>query len=390
MRPTLRRLLATAVLVVAGTLPAAAPVCAAEKEVLDLEEAAALLRLQPETVRALAEARRIPARRIGNTWRFSRAALLGWLEGGLPSGIPGAPAAQGAPAKPAAPESSPRGSPGETVAPEKAAGPPPTVGERPASPTAEEVALRDQRVLLKGGAATIELGMSYTHSEQTLFPVARVEQRIGTASATLRYGLIDNLQLTLRVPRIWRRVSTFTDATAGGTTSPSVTSDSFTGDASISLLGVALNEAAGRPNIIVSLDGVVPTGTGDQAIGGGVVFSKSYDPAVIFAGLSYLYGIDISASDPRRGLAKRNVGLNMGYTYALNDSLALSTVFFGLYRSADSPDGVSIPPPRERYQLQFGLTWMLARGLFIEPAVAVRLGGEGPDMTFSLNIPYSF
>jgi excisionase family DNA binding protein len=387
IRLALRRLLASAALVGACVLPAAAPVSAAENEVLDLDEAAALLRLPPQSVRALAESRRIPARRVGNTWRFSRSALLAWLEGDQAGGVLAVPPA--APAQGAAAPPKPAASEKPAVAPEAAAAPP-TVGERPAAPTAEEVALRDQRVLLKRNAATIELGMSYTHSEQTLFPVARVEQQTGTASATLRYGLIDDLQLTLRVPRVWRRTSTFTDAAVSGTLSPSVTSDSYNGDASVSLLGVALHEAAGLPNIIVSLDAVVPYGTGDQAVGGGVVFSKSYDPAVIFAGLSYLNGVHIDPTDPRRALAKRNAGVSLGYTYALNDSLALSTIFFGLYRNAGSTDGVSIPPPRERYQLQLGLTWMLARGLFIEPAVAMRLGGEGPDMTFSLNIPYSF
>ena len=363
-----RGLLAAAAL--ACALSVAAPAPAAEKEVLDLDEAAALLQLKPDVVRSLAESRRIPARRINNTWRFSRAALLAWLEGGPPA------AAEGASGR-------------TTKDSEKAATPPPTVGERPASPTAEEIALRDQRVLLKRNAATIELDMSYSHSEQTLFPVARVEQQTSIASATLRYGLLDDVQLTLRVPRVWRRTTTFTDASAG-TSSPTVTSDSFNGDASVSLLGVALHEASGLPNIIVSFDAVVPYGTGDQAVGGGVVFSKSYDPAVIFAGLSYLNGTHIDPTDARRALAKRNAGFNLGYTYALNDSLALSTIFLGLYRNAGSPDGVSIPPPRERYALQLGLTWMLARGLFLEPAVAVRLGGEGPDMTFLLAIPYTF
>jgi long-subunit fatty acid transport protein len=82
--------------------------------------------------------------------------------------------------------------------------------------------------------------------------------------------------------------------------------------------------------------------------------------------------------------------MNLGYTYALNDSLALSTLFSGIYRNALSPNGVSIPPPHERYQLQLGMTWMIARGFFAEPAVAMRLGGATPDLTLSLNVAYSF
>jgi hypothetical protein len=274
----------------------------------------------------------------------------------------------------------------------KAGTPPPTVGERPVTPTAEEIALRDHAVLLKRGAGTIDLTLAYAYSEQALFPVVRAEQRTVGANAALRYGVYDDVQVTVRVPRIWRRTSTFTDAAISGTNSnsPTVTSESFTSDAAVSLLGVALREAAGRPNVILSLDGVVSTGPGDQGIGGGVVISKSYDPAVIFAGFSYLYGLNVDSADSQRALAQRNFGLNLGYTYALNDSLALSTLFFGTYRNTQSPDGVSIPPPRERYLLQLGMTWLLARGLFVEPSVAMRLGSVGSDLTFAVNFAYSF
>jgi hypothetical protein len=351
-------------------------------------------------VRELAEAQRIPARRVGDTWRFSRAALLEWLKDAQ---FTGAPRISPAPsnnldpaealagelpavrARGAAPESSTRLS---QVAPDTkppASSPPPTVGERPTTPTAEEIALRDQSVLLKRGAATVDFGVFYSYSEQTLFPVIRQEQRTVGAIATVRYGLLNDLQITARVPGVWRRNTTYTDATPA-----LVTRDDYIGDASLSLLGVASREAAGRPNIIWSLDVVLPTGPGDQGVGGGLVFSKSYDPAVIFAGFSYLYGLEIDPADSHRSLAKNNFGFNLGYTYALNDVLAVSTLFVGTYRNTASSNGASIPPPRERYALQFGMTWMLARGLFMEPAVAMGVGGDSPDLTLSLNVPYSF
>jgi len=49
--------------------------------VLNVEEAAELLRLSPYTVRELARTGKIPARKVGKEWRFSREALLRWLEG---------------------------------------------------------------------------------------------------------------------------------------------------------------------------------------------------------------------------------------------------------------------------------------------------------------------
>jgi excisionase family DNA binding protein len=344
-------------------LAPANPGFAAETEVMNLEEAAAFLRLPPQTVRELAETQRIPARRVGEAWRFSRPALVEWLKGEDLASIRGRQAPAGAPA---------------------------TVGEPRTGLTAEEIALRDQAVLLKRGAVTLDLGVAYVHSEQAPQPGQRVEDSTAAVNAALRYGLLNDLQLTLRLPYVWRRTSVFTGAPQAATATESVTRDDYTGDASASLLFLAMRERTGRPNIIVSLDGVLGTGPGDKGIGGGIVFSKSYDPAVLFAGINYLHGSDIDPADPQRSLAKHNWGLNLGYTYALNDALALNTAVIATYRNSESPDGVQIPPPRQRYALQLGTTWMAARRLFVEPAVSMRLGGEGPDFGFSLNFPYSF
>ena len=46
---------------------------------LSLEEAGELLQVGTEDIEALAEAGELPGRKIGSSWRFSRAALLAWL-----------------------------------------------------------------------------------------------------------------------------------------------------------------------------------------------------------------------------------------------------------------------------------------------------------------------
>jgi excisionase family DNA binding protein len=48
-------------------------------EVLTPAQAAALLQVEEEDVLALAEEGRLPGRRIGDEWRFARAALVTWL-----------------------------------------------------------------------------------------------------------------------------------------------------------------------------------------------------------------------------------------------------------------------------------------------------------------------
>ena len=375
------------------------------REVLDLDEAAALMRVTPEVVRALAESHRIPARRVGEVWRFGHAALLEWLKGEPVAGAVSPAAEQ---ASDSGLEIRPSdladvtargftpGPPASPAQPLQAAQPqadstPTTVGERPSTPTSQEVALRDQRVLLGRGAATIDLGVSYGRSEQTLFPVIRAEENDVGVTGTLRYGLMDDLQLTVGVPATWRRVTTFADATVSGANAPTITAtpERVAGDATISLLGVAMREAVGRPTVVWSLDGAMATGGGDRGAGGGLVISKSYDPAVLFAGLTYLYGLRVNPSDPRWSLAKHNYGFQVGYTYAVNDNLALSTAFLGTHRNTRSPDGIAIPPAREYYALQLGTTWLLARNLFVEPSVAMRVGGDTPGLTVSLNFSHS-
>ena len=53
--------------------PAEAP------EVMDAAQVAELLQVEEADVVALAKAGELPARRIGDAWRFSRAAVLEWL-----------------------------------------------------------------------------------------------------------------------------------------------------------------------------------------------------------------------------------------------------------------------------------------------------------------------
>ena len=54
-----------------------------KKEVLDVEEVADLLSVSPWTVREQARLGRLPGRKVGKEWRFSRQGLLEWLREGI-------------------------------------------------------------------------------------------------------------------------------------------------------------------------------------------------------------------------------------------------------------------------------------------------------------------
>lgn len=51
-------------------------------EILTLEEASYLLKLSRSTLYNLAQRRKIPAYKIGKSWRFVKAYLIKWLEEG--------------------------------------------------------------------------------------------------------------------------------------------------------------------------------------------------------------------------------------------------------------------------------------------------------------------
>jgi excisionase family DNA binding protein len=50
-----------------------------ETDVLDIDEAAALLKVSDRTLWGLARSGEVPSRRVGKQFRFSRSQLLEWL-----------------------------------------------------------------------------------------------------------------------------------------------------------------------------------------------------------------------------------------------------------------------------------------------------------------------
>jgi excisionase family DNA binding protein len=51
-----------------------------DNDVMTVEEVAAYLRLQPQTIYKWAQEKRIPAAKLGKEWRFRRSILDRWLD----------------------------------------------------------------------------------------------------------------------------------------------------------------------------------------------------------------------------------------------------------------------------------------------------------------------
>lgn len=431
-----------------------APEATGGPEVLTSSEAASLLRVSPEDIERLAVQRHLPGRLVGTQWRFSRAALFAWLAGeetsghavsfvpsptaqvsvemnAVPADLPGLELAQLSRQPNPLPESLLSGirgrgdSPSATAdqAPTSADQAPPasaepeTIGEKPEAATAQEVSLRNERVLLKRNQLTAELGLFYTKSEQEDFrlvpsdggillpdpPVptpAQVEQDSFASIYTLRYGLINDLQLFTSIPLFYQ--TNTTDIGGNGEISGQRSDRTRLewGNVSVGLRYALIKEGRGYPDVIPTIIGQIPTGRNSASIGGGVAFVKSLDPAVLFASFNYRHAfLDGGAVDLARMLpeAKDSFDATFGYAFALNDTLTLNGSVSGFFtrqtRFESTIGGQEVTgflSSQERLSLQLGLTSLVTENLYIEPSVSFGLTGTGSNAAVGVNIPYTF
>lgn len=403
----------------AASPDASAPAVA---EVLTLPEAAHLLRVPPDEIARLAGAGCLPGRRLGTQWRFRRTALLAWLAqpetpnectpaAGLTSDTPASPAAPSTPPPPASASGSPlppsqlarqtgRGA-GGTVAQATPASPPqpPTVGEKPDLGTAEEVALRGQRVLLKPRELTLELGLFYTRSTRQDIRLLQagdaiaptlidLEQDLFTSTYTARLGLFKQAQAFASYALVYQ-TNTLALPALGRAAAEEHRSRLDSGDLTLGVRHTLFREGVHTPEVILSLEGRLPTGRSSFGVGGGVALVKTFDPMVLFGNVTYLRTFSREFADVTRLQPEGTLSASLGYALALNDTLSLSASVAGTF-TAETTFAQAMLRARKRFSLQLGLTALLKEGLPIEPTVSFDLNGPGDTVTLGVSLPYTF
>jgi len=361
-------------------------------EVLTLEEAACYLRIESQVVKDLVSKKEVPGRAVGGQWLFSRLALLNWLTGdwekssivydepelledhtGVAVVGRGTTASENDQSQP---------SPGSTNEP---------IGEAPEKRTAQEIFLRGQSILLAPGEVNLDLGLFYSRSDdQTLSVVgagiglATIEQDVITPVLIGRYGLFEETELFASTSYQYQQTNIFF-----GSTELSDTSRSEFGDINLGLRRTLLHENLGIPNVIFSIDGRIPTGDSSYAAGGGFAFTKSIDPAVLFASTNYQHTFSREFSDISRLEAEDQFDITLGMALALNDSLTMSIAFSGLFASETDFANARLRS-QESYSMRFGLTSLLTEDLYIEPTISYGLNGSDNSFVFGINMPYTF
>jgi excisionase family DNA binding protein len=357
-----------------------------------LTEAAELLRIDAAEIVRLAERNELPARRLDSSWRFSCDALMTWLKGDWkPSdAVVGKPISDLSEIK-ATGTTSGQAPTASSSTPRPLAAQDKPVGEAPTERPAEDISLRGQRVLLGRGQVVVDVGQFYSRSDEQVLTfvdgaigLASVEQQTFSTIVLGRVGIFNETELSASTTFHSQNIDQFL-----GNTNLSGSDRHASGGVNVGLRRTLMRERPGRPDIIAAVDGHIPTGDTQSAVGGGLVFVKSVDPVVLFTNMNYVHTFTRDVPNGTSFSPGNRFDLSLGYGLGLNDTLALSMAVSGVFNATTAVNDVR-SRQSSSFSGRFGLTSWLAKGLYIEPSVSFGLSGPGRSFAFGVTMPYAF
>ena len=107
---------------------------------------------------------------------------------------------------------------------------------------------------------------------------------------------------------------------------------------------------------------------------------------VFFGRLGYTYTLERKGRDPGD-----EISYSIGMGFSLNDRVSFNMQAIGSYVGRTERDGKDIPESSlEIFSLQFGVTVLVTRRLFVEPVVNFGLTDDATDVVVGVNIPFQF
>lgn len=284
-------------------------------------------------------------------------------------------------------------------------------------------------LLLRKGEVEIEPSFTYSHiSESQIFidgfsilpvlvvgevGVQRIRKELMMGALTGRVGLIDNLQMEVRVPYRYEF-----DRFSRPEMSPPFEETLFgghIGDIEGGIFRQILWEGGSSPNLILGLWGKsrtgkdvfetrfdpsnnipeeVPTGSGFYSLRGSATLSKTYDPAVLFATSGYTHNF------PRDNVGVTATGATIdvdpgdtaeygfGLAYALNNKISLSGQFIHAFTLSSKVDGVKVVnSAQSAASFRMGTVWAVTKRQIVDLSVSIGLTRDAPDAVVELRLP---
>ena len=263
----------------------------------------------------------------------------------------------------------------------------------------------------------------------------RIKADNWTLDLTGRYNLDNRWQFDVNVPVVYRE-STYQSGGANGgdaqaASEQTVTRDPTIGDVNFGVAYKFLDESVNTPDAVFSVRvkaptgkdpfGIklvrstentnlfapedLPTGNGVWSISPAISLVKTFDPAVLFASLSYTHNLeesfdDISSTQNLKQPGKVKLGdsfqIGAGVAFALNEKMSMSFSVSDLIqkKSKLKEDGgdwqtVTTSDANAGY-FNIGMTVAATDNLTIVPNLSIGLTDDAPDFTFSLKFPYYF
>ena len=359
--------------------------------ILTVDEAANLLRIDVETLELMATANTIPSRQVllndgTQTFRFSRDALIQWLENAEASQATTLAPQLGTPSA-TSPANTATKNPDDLANSQEASE---TIGAEREQPTSTEVFLREQSILSTAGDVSYDFGIFYARQDNQILinddnpRLETITTRIGQVQSVVRYGIIDDADIFVRGSAEVRdarlRLNDEFQQLEGESSRTSLAAG---------VRHVFLKERVGFPELIVGLEGRVPTGTSSSGASVSVSFVKSVDPAVLFGSIAYTYVDSERFTDATLLESEQTVRIDIGYALALSDQFSLNVSAEAGYRSRTRFTDV-VMPEDDFAGMQFGATIKVSPTIYIQPVVGFSLSGVGNAYTLGVNIPLSF
>lgn len=250
--------------------------------------------------------------------------------------------------------------------------------------------------------------------------VEKTELNVLEASLTSRYGILDDLQVEVRVP--WRYSHLRTTTTLLG--EENTTDDTGLGDVEAGLSYQLFREKGPRPAVVTALrvraptgrdpfdldDDELPTGTGFWGVQGIINAVKVRDPIVLYGNIGYTWNIeddvdiDLPSSEGRLlGDARIDPGdvveWGLGFAYAISPEFSVNLTYVHRisWRSdvtesdvATFQEGKIAGSRLNIPELKFGTVWAYTKGFFIDFNVSVGLSDDAPDFTAQLGFPIRY
>lgn len=263
--------------------------------------------------------------------------------------------------------------------------------------------------------------------------VTQQKNNIETFSLDASYGFTPRLQAQIVAPYLFRQ-STYTSIGQNESTSQSsemTVETNHLGDLQFGLSYQAVAQHGLWPNLILTLQGLAPTGaspygiavihdqsnndlefpaalpTGQGAWGAeaGLTFIKTVSPAVFYASLDYYKmfarGVpNLSAEpdelEPGEAEPGDTVAVNLGTAFALTRRVSLNFGYQELFTQAtmEKPDGAPwqkiVGSDTNAASFQLGAAYAVTSRLSVDGTASIGMTQSAPNTEFLLTFPYTF